>query len=357
MWNEPEVDGGYPRIKVIVTIYDEGKTLMQLLLSKRWLIALAMASFLVLAACGGSSSPDTTVAASGGETTEDTTDEEMDDEGAADEEMAELGLFFEVSNFPTLEGGVHYEGWAIIDGDPVSTGKFNVEGGATVGLDGEEITGFFVEHDLGAATTIIVTIEPAGDIDTIPSDTHFVAGDINADGTSELTLEHPGAIGTDFSDAEGQFILATPSNGDETDEFSGVWFLDPAGPTATLTLPTLPAGWVYEGWAVIDGVPTSTGTFLTADGADSGEPFGGPDGTPPFPGEDFLENAPDGTTFPTDLRGVPIVISVEPSPDDAAAPFVLKPLVGMAPDDAADHVLYDLALNLDDLPSASVRIG
>jgi len=356
---------------------------MKTLLSKRWLIAFALASILLLAACGGTTSTaDTGDAAAGGDTTttteeamtDETSDEAMEDEEMADEEEAmedeamadeemddEMaggpGLYFDVSNFPTLEDGVHYEGWAIIDGAPVTTGKFNVVDGKTVGLDGEEIKAFHIEEDLGAATAIIVTIEPAGDTDTIPSETHFVAGDVDADGESKLTIDHPAALGTDFSDAAGQFILATPSNGNDTDEFSGVWFLDPSGPAESLTLPTLPAGWVYEGWAVIDGVPVSTGTFLTAAGADSGEPFKGPDGTPPFPGEDFLLNAPDGVTFPTDLRELPIVISVEPYPDNAPTPFVLKPLVGMAPADAADHVLYDLGLNVDDLPSASIRIS
>ncbi|NOX24209.1 MAG: anti-sigma factor [Actinobacteria bacterium] len=356
---------------------------MKTLLSKRWLIAFALASILLLAACGGTTSTaDTGDAVSGGDTTTTTEeamadetsdeamedgedameDEAMEDEEMADEEMDDEmaggpGLYFDVANFPTLEDGVHYEGWAIIDGAPVTTGKFNVVDGKTVGLDGEEIKAFHIEEDLGAATAIIVTIEPAGDTDTIPSETHFVAGDINADGESELTIDHPAALGTDFSDAAGQFILATPSNGNNTDEFSGVWFLDPSGPAESLTLPTLPAGWMYEGWVVIDGVPVSTGTFLTAAGADSGEPFKGPDGTPPFPGEDFLTNAPAGVTFPTDLRELPIVISVEPYPDNAPTPFVLKPLVGMAPADAADHVLYDLGLNVDDLPSASIRIS
>ncbi len=351
---------------------------MKTLLSRRWLIAFALAGILVLAACGGGTTATTSTtavdAAAGGDTTEEATVDEASDEAMEDEEMADdeeamddeemdeemaggPGLYFDVSNFPTLEGGVYYEGWAIIDGAPVTTGKFNVVDGKTVGPDGEEIEAFHIEEDLAAATTIIVTIEPAGDTDTTPSDTKFLAGDVNADGESELTIAHPAALGTDFSDAAGQFILATPSNGNDTDEFSGVWFLDPSGPSESLTLPTLPAGWVYEGWAVIDGVPVSTGTFLSAAGADSGEPFGGPDGTPPFPGEDFLLNAPDGVTFPTDLREVPIVISVEPYPDDAPTPFVLKPLVGMAPADAADHVLYDLGLNIDDLPTASIRIS
>ena len=377
---------------------------MNQFLSKRRLLALVLASLMVFAACGGGSSDavdnsadDAAAAAEAlvnqedspeeamkdnDEAMDDDSDDAMEEEAMNDESEDAMeddamededdamededvdammasgpGLHFDVSNFPTLASGVHYEGWAVIDGAPVSTGKFNVVEGKTVSLDGDEITGFHIEEDLAAATTIIVTIEPEGDTDAIPSDTHFVAGDVDSEGKSVLAIDHPAALGTDFSDSAGGFILATPSNGDETDEFSGVWFLDPSGPSASLTLPTLPAGWTYEGWAVIDGTPVSTGTFLSVEGADSGEPFKVEGDTPPFPGEDFLRNAPDGLTFPTDLRELPIVISVEPSPDGAPTPFVLKPLVGMAPGDAAHHVLYELGLNTDDLPKAEIWIG
>ena len=56
-------------------------------------------------------------------------------------------------------------------------------------------------------------------------------------------------------------------------------------------------------------------------------------------------NAPSGLTFPTDLSGGVVVISVEPSPDNSAAPFLLKPLVGMVPSNAVDHTLYGMDNN------------
>ena len=263
-------------------------------------------------------------------------------------------LMFEVAGFPTLENGVHYEGWAIIDGAPVATGKFNVEDGVIVDLNGTPISAFEVPG-LEGAETIIITIEPSGDTDAIPADTHLVAGDV-VNGSFELTTAHPAALGTDFSTAAGTAILATPTNGDDTDEFSGVWFLNLPDPSQSLELPVLPAGWKYEGWAVIDGVPVSTGTFIDPAAADDAVLFSSESG-PPFPGEDFLENAPDGLTFPTDLRGATIVVSVEPYPDDSPAPFVLKPLVGQVADDAADHVNLPLMNNAVDLPRGSGSIG
>jgi len=310
---------------------------------------LAVSIALIAAACGadGGQDPATTVAAET-TTTEATTT-------TTTTEMSDPMLTLDVTGFPALADGVHYENWAIIDGDPVSAGKFNVDDGNVVDLAGAPIAGFPVPG-LETATTIIITIEPAGDTDGVPSDTHFVAGDV-VDGSADLSIAHPAALGTDFATAAGSVILATPTNGDNNDELSGIWFLALPGPTESLDLPTLPAGWKYEGWAVIDGIPVTSGTFLDVAAADDAAPFSGSEAGPPFPGEDFLVNAPDGVTLPTDLAGATIVISVEPDPDDGPAPFALKPLVGQIPDDATDHESYELDNNAGDLPGGIANIG
>ena len=55
----------------------------------------------------------------------------------AEDRTVELDLSF--VNLEPLDSG-HYEGWLIIDGQPVSTGKFNVDGsGDLVDLDGKMI--------------------------------------------------------------------------------------------------------------------------------------------------------------------------------------------------------------------------
>ena len=137
-----------------------------------------------------------------------------------------------------------------------------------------------------------------------------------------------------FNNVLGEFIVAAPTGtGAAEEEFSGLWFLNNSSGTAVqgLTLPTLEDGWKYEGWVVVDGVALSTGTFTSLNTADEGAPFSGDNDGPPFPGEDFLVNAPTGVTFPTDIRGKTTVISIEPSPDNSAAPFTLKPLAGAIP--------------------------
>ena len=144
-----------------------------------------------------------------------------------------------------------------------------------------------------------------------------------------------------------------------TNENSGIWFLSLASgsPTAGLNLPTLPAGWVYEGWAVTGGQPVTTGPFTAVDMADLAAPFSGPTAGPPFPGEDFLVNAPAGLAFPTDLAGGLAVISIEPEPDDSPAPYTLKPLMGGIDATAVDHVTYSIP-NMADatFPTGTARI-
>lgn len=245
-----------------------------------------------------------------------------------------------------LANDYHYEGWAIIDGAARSTGKFNLDdAGDFFTVGGAEIPNgdFDVDFDLDDATAIVISIEPAGDTDDNPSDTKYLAGGVTDD-VADLTVAASQALGDDFTTATGKVILATPTNGSGTNELSGIWFLDlgTGSPEVGLSLPTLPTGWKYEGWAVISGQPVTSGKFTAVDEADESAPYSGPDPGPPFPGEDYLENAPAGLTFPTDLSGGTAVISVEPDPDDDTAPFALKPLVYQFPDPAQDHVTYDM---------------
>lgn len=243
-----------------------------------------------------------------------------------------------------------YEGWMIVNDAPVSTGTFSVTSSGSY-LESFEVN----REELEDATAFVLTIEPAVDPDAAPSAVHILAGDFSGDNAG-LTTSHASAIGTDFTSAAGSYILATPTDGTADDENSGIWWLDPAaGPGAALTLPTLPDGWVYEGWAVTGGVPVSTGTFTAVDAVDNSDIYSGNAGGPPFPGEDFLNNAPAGLTFPTDLAGGTAVISVEPSPDNSTSPFLLKPLVGGIPADATDHTSYTMDNNASNTnPGGSV---
>lgn len=238
-----------------------------------------------------------------------------------------------VTSFKGLEPlgqGYVYEGWLVTPAGPVTAGRFSDPSGNV----------FTVSADLAADSTLyVLTIEPALNDDPAPSATHVVAGALKS-GSAKLTTTHTAALGTAFTKAKGGFILGTPTSAPSDDGNLGVWFVDPsAGPGASLSLPQLPAGWAYEGWAVVNGQPISTGRFTSASGADddAGGPTAGPLASPPFPGQDFI-------TPPLDLVGATIVISVEPQPDDSPLPFALKPLVGPA-QDAGQGVLQPLKNN------------
>jgi hypothetical protein len=171
-----------------------------------------------------------------------------------------------------------------------------------------------------------------------------LAGDFSG---SSANVTSTGIVG-DFSDSWGKYILATPTDADDTNEASGVWFLDNSGSAAVagLGLPTLSEGWKYEGWVVLNGTPVSTGTFSAVDLADDNaatSPYKGLEGNGPgFPGEDYVIGSAAGVDFPTDLKGTTIVISVEPSPDNSTAPFTLKPLAHIVPADAMNHTVISM---------------
>lgn len=259
-------------------------------------------------------------------------------------------LTMSISNLDANAADERYEGWIVVDGNPVSTGLFEVDANGNLSQ-----TSFSVNaDDLASATDFVLTLEPYPDNDPAPSHIKIIGGAFN-NSSASIDATHGAALGMDLSSASGEFILATPTTNDTTDEFSGVWFVDPMAGQPSLNLPALPANWAYEGWAVINGQPVSTGVFTSVAGADDASPFSGMDNQgPPFPGEDFIHNAPMGLNFPTDLSGAPIVISIEPVPDNSPAPFAFKPLFGTSPNPTAAHTLYPFMNQVSTFPAGTV---
>lgn len=255
----------------------------------------------------------------------------------SDEEMTTSQITLDIEGLNDLGDDYKYEGWIIVDGSPVTTGVFSVNEEGVLSQ-----TKFDVDKtQLANATKFVLSIEPTVDPDPKPAATKYLVGDFS--GSSAILST---GIIADFSAVAGKYVLATPSDNstNTTNNESGIWFMMPGDPaTAGLTLPELAAGWKYEGWIVSDGTPITTGTFSAVNMADYSAPYSGADGTPGYPGEDFLENAPAGVTFPLDLRGKTAVISIEPYPDNSAAPFTLKPLVGTVGQETAPtlHTMND----------------
>lgn len=265
--------------------------------------ALAVATTLLITACGSGNTP-----------------------AAA---MKTVKLDFTAQKLDPLGDDFDYEGWIIVDGKPISTGKFDVD---TAGVL-SPLTSQVAASDADKATKFILTIEPVKNDPPAPAATHIVAGDITqgTTATANLTVSDSAALGSDFTSAAGKFILAAPSSA-ASDDTQGIWFFTPpsaGGPKASLILPTLPAGWVYEGWVVGASGPRTTGRFIDPakadlDGAGSTAGTDGcsPSGSacPAFPGQDFITPAVDLTNNYT------AVITIEPEPDNSPMPFTMKPL-------------------------------
>ena len=242
-----------------------------------------------------------------------------------------------------------YEGWLIVEGAPVSTGIFAVDGSGT-----PSATRFSVDvSDVSKVSAFVLTIEPAPDSDPKPSAVHVLAGDFT-NNAARLSAGHAAALGDSFSSAAGKYILAAPSAGAGGSYQTGIWWLDPAaGPGPALSLPALPDGWVYEGWVVGPDGPISTGRFTSANGADSDGAglTGGPNAAPPFPGQDFANPPLDLTS------GHAAVISIEPEPDNSTAPFAFKPLVDQSIADVGEGVLQSMSNNASAFPTGTATLG
>lgn len=245
-------------------------------------------------------------------------------------------LTIDLEGLEALGSNFVYEGWLIVNGSPVSTGTFtsvSFPQSFTVGIT-----------DLNAATKFVLSIEPAVDPDPAPAPTKLLAGDFSGNSASVTST---GIVG-DFSSSWGKYILATPTDADDSNEASGVWFLDNSSgsPAVGLGLPTLTDGWKYEGWVVLNGTPVSTGTFTDPAAADDNaatSPYKGTTGNGPgYPGEDYVMGSAAGVDFPTDLKGATVVVSVEPYPDNSPAPFTLKPLAHVVPANAMNHTVISM---------------
>ncbi|MBR9915652.1 MAG: anti-sigma factor [Algicola sp.] len=254
-------------------------------------------------------------------------------------------LTLNLSGLEALGNDYIYEGWIIVNGAPVSTGTFSsVTFPQTFSVNAAQ---------LNSATAFVLSIEPAIDPDPAPADTKLLRGDFSGN-QAALNTELIG----NFNSASGQFFLRTPTDEmgmNNMNDENGVWFGTPGmPPTPNFVLPSLPEGWTYEGWVVGDTGPLTTGTFSAFDSADNAAPFSGTaQSGPPVPGEDFFMNAPAGETFPLDIRGRMVVISVEPVPDNSPAPFAIKPLVGIAGDETAPAT-HNFGQNLSSLPTGMV---
>jgi hypothetical protein len=275
-----------------------------------------------------------------------------------DNSIANPNLTLNVSGLEDLGANFKYEGWIMVDGSPISTGTFTVNASGVMSQ-----TLFPVSTtSLNAATKFFVSIEPYPDTNPTMSSTRILAGSFS-NKTATLDVSDVDAISNALTQSTGKYILTTPSDGANTNEKSGLWFQKSLGtPLPNLSLPTpgllLPpvitfngaaVNWKYEGWVVLNGKTLSTGKFngvLSGLGgiavSDDFNGYSGSIATPSFPGEDFLKNAPTGLTFPIDLSGSKVFVTIEPNPDYSPNPSSLKILSATVPTSATAATVYSM---------------
>lgn len=219
---------------------------------------------------------------------------------------------FEVSlnGLPQLPSSLTYVGW--FDGDDIpATYLFDKDADANGKID--YINTQTPLKFLDSAQIFYITIENKADVGTSnfrPSTRVILQGRFTK-GAANLWISENA---DKYSSALAKFALATPTDNNPSNFYNGLWFvdsLDTGTPAAGLDLPVLYGGWIYEGWVEVGGLFLSTGRFSNPKAADL---FNGFSGTSPgfaFPGEDFLNNLPSGFTFPFDLRGNKVHISLE----------------------------------------------
>lgn len=254
-------------------------------------------------------------------------------------------LSLKINGLTNLGAGFAYEGWLIIDGQPISTGIF------TVADDGmASVAEFALVTDPAAASAFVLTVEPSPDTDPAPNAVHVLAGDF-VDGSAQLSVAHAAALGNDFTNASGAYILGIgyPAGVQASNSYrNGIWM-------PNLNLPQLPSGWVYEGWVIGADGPITTGRFTAPGMQDSdgtGPAAGGPGTGPSFPGQDFLSQPIDLTS------GYAAAITIEPEPDNSPAPFsALKPLADGAIEDVGDHGAQDFVNEAANFPDGVVIIS
>ena len=228
-----------------------------------------------------------------------------------------------LEGMPSLQDGAAYQAWVRVSGAWQSVAKFNYDSqGRLIDSDGRLRANTFISSfDMQPGTEFLVSIEGRRDADLDPSATRILQGDIVGDGA---TLTFANAV-ADLSGVITNYTIGTPTDTDPGNESFGFWLGTPGNYAPAMIAPTLGNGWVYELWADLSSGPASLGRFSSPSDRDSAAPFSDQAETFSVPGEAFIRNAPVGETFPLDVGGLGVFITVEPEPEDIEGfPFPIR---------------------------------
>jgi hypothetical protein len=259
------------------------------------------------------------------------------------------GMLIQFEGLASLPGdGSTYEAWALLrNNQTTSIGRFQIDGaGNVIGPDGNPTNSFTSSDEtLQEAVAVLVTIEQPGDDDSVPSLNQILQGPI-FEGVARLTVPASPTL----TSATGTYRIFTPTDGPGTNETSGAWALAQDG-SPGLVLPTTTATFFYEAFVEIDGNAVSLGRFQVANEADGANPYSGDGDAPAVPGEDLLQNAPSPLTFPLDLSGARLIVSLEARGNDPLGPSQLVILETVLPPGLVGGESVSLTNRASELPS------
>lgn len=220
---------------------------------------------------------------------------------------------------------------------------------------------------------VLVTIQPPGYFDTIPSNIKIIGGPKNLQGSSfvfDLSMGYgdilPASNG--FSSATAKYILASPTGAFASSEFEkGLWFSgDTTGSLAGLTLPVLSdtAEWTYQGWVYERNNPSNiynTGRFDNPNISDGFNQCQGSNVPWQMPGQDWLlVNCPAGLPQITNLNSdtYDIMITLEPRFENAISlPFYIKLFTANIGTNPFGTVLTMNNVSVGNLPGGMLRLS
>ncbi len=233
------------------------------------------------------------------------------------------------------------------NGDIVVLGVFNVndDGKPVHPTTGDVIDRFTANQNLFSSVSVVIAVEPLGVIGDAGGASAILQGPF-IDGIASLSVPAP----LFMDQASGSYRVFTPTDGPDTNEGSGAWAVTTDG-EASLSLPPLNSVYLYEHFMVINGLPVTMGRFLRDDEPDFFNPWSGSQPPPLFPGEDFLQNDPPGFTFPADLAGATLLLTLEPINNDSILPSQLIILEGTFPGVVTGGETLELTNQTDNFPT------
>lgn len=259
-------------------------------------------------------------------------------------------------NLPELPDGYFYEGWLLVDGSYVSVGKVNNDSLIQNRAHFERID----RSDLDRAQSFAMTVEKATGA---PSDYVLLTGEFEGKTADLLTMgDNPNGVLTLSQRIYGGFTVqnaSVPAEDAGMYGVNGIWFFKGnEEKEATLNLDYQELA--YQAWAVKK--QNNADWFLNigviksdtiADNYRSFIPAPYVPNIPHFPGEDFIQQPGEGTSFPdgffpTDIRGGKVIITpIFDGYTNIEVPFPIVLLQGNIPENAVkdENLVYELELN------------